>query len=561
MFMPTTTEEMRALGWDRADIVIVSGDTYIDTPCDGAAVIGRVLMDAGYRVGIIAQPDVAGGGDISRLGEPLLFWGVTAGSVDSLVSNYTSSGKRRAQDDLTPGGRNNRRPDRACIVYANLIRRHFRNTVPIVLGGIEASLRRVAHYDFRDDAVRRSLLFDAKADVLIYGMGERAVLDLAGRLKRGEDWRSVRGICHIAGSAPPEYAALPSYETVAHDRSEFIRMSELFFHNSDPIAGRGMVQKHGDRFLVHNRPAAPLAPAELDRVHELPFELDAHPYYKKMGRVKALDTVRFSITTHRGCFGGCNFCSISAHQGAGIVSRSEESILREARRMAKHASFAGTIADIGGPTANMYGMYCAKMARKGACTERRCLAPRSCKSMGISHKRVIGLLRRIRRVPGVRHAFVASGIRHDLVMADKEHGGEYLSEIAHHHVSGQLKVAPEHSDGRVLALMGKPPVASLLAFRELFTQLSRKFGKRQYLTYYLIAAHPGCNLQDMRALAQFTRKELHLTPEQVQIFTPLPSTWSTVMYYTGIDPFTGEKIFVERDMREKEKQKKALTGE
>ncbi|HQL81301.1 MAG TPA: YgiQ family radical SAM protein, partial [Spirochaetota bacterium] len=459
-----------------------------------------------------------------------------------------------------PGGRNMRRPDRACIVYANMIRRHFRNTAPIVLGGVEASLRRVAHYDFRDDAVRRSVLFDAKADILVYGMGERAVLELADRLKKGEDWRGMRGICYIAGSAPPGFVSLPPYETAARDKREFIRMSELFFCNNDPAAVKGMSQKHGDRFLVHNRPALPLSSHELDRVHELPFELDVHPYYKKMGRVKALDTVRFSITTHRGCFGGCNFCSIAAHQGAGIVSRSEESVVREARRMTAHASFGGTIADVGGPTANMYGMSCKKMARRGACPDRRCLAPRPCASMQISHRRATGLLRRIRKVPGVNHAFVASGIRHDLVMADGEHGKEYLSEIAHYHVSGQLKVAPEHSDGRVLALMSKPAVDSLIRFRNLFNQLSRKFNKRQYLTYYLIAAHPGCNLQDMRALAQFTRKELHLAPEQVQIFTPLPSTWSTVMYYTGIDPFTGEYIFVERDMREKEKQKRALTG-
>jgi uncharacterized radical SAM protein YgiQ len=561
MFIPTTAEEARSLGWERLDIILVSGDTYIDTTCDGAAVIGHVLMDAGYRVGIIAQPGIAGGGDISRLGEPLLFWGVTAGSVDSLVSNYTATGKRRSQDDLTPGGRNTRRPDRACIAYTNLIRRNFRNTVPIVLGGVEASLRRVAHYDFRDDAVRRSVLFDAKADILVYGMGERAVLDLADRLKKGEDWRPVRGICYIAGTAPESFIHLPAYETAGHDRDEFIRMTELFFRNSDPAAGKGMVQEHGDRFLVHNRPAAPLTPAELDRVHEMPYELDAHPVYKKMGRVRALDTVRFSITTHRGCFGGCNFCSIAAHQGAGIVSRSEDSIVREAKRLTRHAAFNGTIADIGGPTANMYGMHCVKMTRRGTCEDHRCLAPRVCKSMGVSHKRVIGLLRRIRRVPGVKHAFVASGIRHDLVMADREHGREYLSEIAHYHVSGQLKVAPEHSDGRVLALMGKPSVDSLIAFKNMFMQLSRKFGRRQYLTYYLIAAHPGCNLQDMRALAQFTRKELHLTPEQVQIFTPLPSTWSTVMYYTGIDPFTGDNIFVERDRNNKEKQKRALTRE
>lgn len=558
MFIPTTMEEAGALGWDRFDIILITGDTYIDSPYLGTAVIGRVLMDAGYRVGIIAQPDTGSAADITRLGEPRLFWGVSSGSVDSLVSNYTATGKRRLQDDLTPGGKNTRRPDRAVIVYTNLIRQHFKDTVPIVIGGIEASLRRVAHYDFRDDKIRRSLLFDAKADILAYGMAERTVTELAACLKSGKDFHGVRGLCYIAGYTISDYIKLPSFESVSQDKNEFMKMSRVFFGNCDPLSARGMVQKHGDRYLVHNPPAVPLSSEELDHVYELPYERDVHPYYKKTGSVRALDTIRFSITTHRGCFGGCNFCSIAVHQGSEIVSRSEESVIREAKSFTKHPAFRGIIADIGGPTANMYGMLCKHMARKGICADRRCLGEYVCRVMSISHKSQISLLRKIRRVPGVRKAFVASGIRHDLVMADTVAGEEYLSEIVKHHISGQLKIAPEHCVDRVLDLMGKPSADVLLAFRDLFVRLNRQQRKKQFLTYYLIAAHPGSTLNHMKALRSFVQRELHLEPEQVQIFTPLPSTWSTVMYYTGRDPFDGRDIFVERNNAEKEKQKRAL---
>ncbi len=558
MFIPTTMEEVKALGWERLDVILVTGDTYIDSPYMGIAVIGHVLMDAGYRVGIIAQPDIRDGRDIARLGEPALFWGVSSGSVDSLVSNYTASGKKRTHDDLTPGGRNVRRPDRAVIVYVNLIRHHYKDTVPIVIGGIEASLRRIAHYDFRDNGVRRSLLFDAKADILVYGMGERAVLELAGRLKENKDHRGTRGICYIAAAAVPGYIELPSFERAARDHGAFITMSRLFFANGDPAGGSGMAQKHGDRYLIHNPPAVPLTSEELDRVYEHEYERDLHPYYKSMGEARALDTIRFSITTHRGCFGGCNFCSIAVHQGRFIVSRSEASIIREAKRFVADPAFRGIIADIGGPTANMYGMGCRMRAGKGPCTDRQCLGDYVCRSMSVSHKSQVALLRKIRKIHGVRKAFVASGMRHDLVMADRDAGEEYLSEIVRHHVSGQLKVAPEHCVQRVLDLMGKPSVDSLLAFRDLFNRLNRQHGKRQYLTYYLIAAHPGSTLDDMKHLRGFMRQELHIDPEQVQIFTPLPSTWSAVMYYTGRNPFTGKPVFVEKNSAEREKQKKAL---
>ncbi|TFH40392.1 MAG: YgiQ family radical SAM protein [Chrysiogenales bacterium] len=463
------------------------------------------------------------------------------------------------RDDLTPGGRNIRRPDRALIVYTNLIRRHYKETVPIVLGGIEASQRRVAHYDYWDDSIRRSVIFDAKADILIYGMGEHAILELAGHLRAGKDYRGTRGICYISSEMPDVCIELPSFEGVAADRRKFVDMSRVFFRNVDSVSGRCLSQKHGNRYLVHTPPAAPLTSEELDRIYELDYERDLHPFYKKMGEVRAIDTVRFSITTHRGCFGGCTFCSISTHQGSALISRSEASILREAKGLSRYRHFRGVISDIGGPTANMYGMLCRRMAGKGVCDDRRCLTPHICRGMSVSHRSQISLLRKIRKIPGIRKAFIASGIRHDLVMADRDAGEEYLSEIVRHHVSGQLKIAPEHCVDRVLDLMGKPSTDSLLSFRDLFARLNTQARKRQFLTYYLIAAHPGCTMRDMSALRKFLRAELHIVPEQVQIFTPLPSTWSAVMYHAGMDPFSGEYIFVEKNIREKEKQKRAVT--
>lgn len=558
MFIPTTMEEARERGWDRVDVVLVSGDAYIDAPSMGVSVIGQVLIAAGYRVGIIAQPDTRDDRDIARLGEPLLFWGVSAGSVDSLISNYTASGKRRNQDDLTPGGKNNRRPDRAVIAYTNLIRRYFKKTVPVVLGGIEASMRRVAHYDFWDNAIRRSVLFDAKADILVYGMAERAVVELAGLLKAERHYRNLRGICRIADTRPEESVELPSFESVREDTREFEKMHRLFYVHGDASRGKTLAQKHGDRYLVINPPAPDITSEELDRVHELPYERAVHPLCAARGEVRAIDTIRFSITTHRGCFGECNFCAIAVHQGCAVISRSEASIIREARDMTRHRAFRGIISDVGGATANMYGMRCSTMARKGPCVDKHCCYPHTCRGMSVSHKSLISLLAKIRKVPGVRKAFVASGIRHDLVLADREAGELYLSDIVKHHVSGQLKIAPEHCVDHVLDLMGKPDADSLIAFRDLFDRLNRQHRKKQFLTYYLVAAHPGSTQRDMLALKKFVLRELQLIPEQVQIFTPSPLTWSTLMYYTGRDPFTGEDIFVERDPRRREAQKRAL---
>jgi len=559
MFIPATRAEMEALGWDRPDVVLVTGDSYIDHPSMGISVIGHVLMDAGFRVGIVAQPDTGSKDDIARFGEPRLFWGVSAGSIDSMVANHTPSFKHRKSDDYTPGGRNDRRPDRAAIAYTNLIRRFFKDTVPIVLGGIEASLRRVAHYDFWSNSIRRSILFDAKADAIVYGMGEQAVLELAERLSSGRDFSDVRGVCRIAGEKPASCIELSSFEEVAADRKAFMEMFRLFCEHS---AGGDtpLCQRHGDRWLVQNPPQPALTTAELDQVHALDYERDLHPFHRQQGDVRALDTIRFSITTHRGCFGGCNFCSIAVHQGRGVVSRSMGSIVEEARRLTRHPEFRGVIPDVGGPTANMYGYTCGRKGAPFSCRDRQCLRPGVCSTLKTGHRAQIELLSELRRIPGVKHVFVASGIRHDLVMADTESGERYLKEIVEHHVSGQMKIAPEHTVTRVLDLMGKAGAGCLVGFKDLFFKLSRASGKRQFLTYYLMAAHPGCTLEDMRRLKEFATRELRTNPEQVQIFTPLPSTWSAVMYATGMDPATGAEIFVERDRKGREDQKEVLTA-
>ena len=560
MFLPTTAAELRTLGWDALDVILVTGDAYIDSPFVGVAVIGHVLLDAGYRVGVIAQPDTASGKDIERLGEPTLFWGVTGGCIDSMVANYTASGRKRRQDDNTPGGQNDRRPDRATIVYSNLIRRHFKATRPIVLGGIEASLRRIAHYDYWSNRIRKSVLFDAKADYLLYGMADRSVVELAGALRAGADPRAIRGLCYISAVPPPDGEALPSYGDVANDKDAFTRMFHAFYANNDPVTATPLAQKQDTRYLVQNLPAPPLSGPALDAVHDLPYERAVHPFDAGRGEVRALETIRFSIATHRGCYGECHFCSIAVHQGRTVTWRSARSILAEARTIAALPGFKGVILDVGGPTANMYGFECARKATQGACRDRHCLRPEVCPGLRVNHAKALALLRQLRQVPGVRHVFVASGLRHDLILADDENGMAYLRELVRHHVSGQLKIAPEHSEDAVLEKMGKPGKAALLAFRDLFNRLTREEGKNQFLTYYIIAAHPGCTQDDMARFRAFAARELHTQPEQVQIFTPTPSTYSTLMYWTGRDPFTNEPCFVERTGRGREKQKAMVSG-
>jgi uncharacterized radical SAM protein YgiQ len=475
--------------------------------------------------------------------------------VDSLVANYTATRKWRKSDDYTPGGVNNRRPDRAVIVYSNLIRKYFKETRPVVIGGIEASLRRISHYDYWSNSVLRSILFDARADILIYGMGERAVFSVSQKLKAGLPIDDIPGLCYISRTAPPKFIALPAHADVKADKKLFARMFVDFYNNNDPLTARGLYQKQDTRYLVQNPPAPLLDQMELDALYDLEFEHAQHPFYAKKGRVKALDTIKFSITTHRGCHGECNFCAIAVHQGRTVSWRSEASILREARAMIARSDFKGIIHDLGGPTANMYGYECEKKLKRGSCPDKRCLFPEICRHMPVNHRPQTTLLKKIGGLPGIRKAFVASGIRYDLIMADATGGEEFLKQLVSRHVSGQMKVAPEHMDDNVLNLMGKPANKMLVDFKGKFDRFSKYAQKKQFLTYYFIAAHPGCTMKNMRHLAGFARSRLKLNPEQVQIFTPTPSTFSTLMYYTGIDPFSGKQVFVEKNIQGKSAQK------
>ncbi len=560
MFLPTTIAERKKLGWDHFDIILVTGDAYIDSPFIGVAIIGKLLVDAGFKVGVIAQPDIESEVDIARLGEPALFWGVTGGSIDSMVANRTAANKKRRKDDYTPGGLNDRRPDRAAIVYSNLIRRFFKSTSPIVLGGIEASLRRIAHYDFWSNSVRRSILFDAKADYLLFGMAERAVVELARKLKEGKGPTDIRGLSYISKNFPDGALKLPSYEESVKDKDAFARMFKLFYDNNDPLSAKRLVQAHGTRYLVQNPPALALSTDELDRIHDLDYERDAHPECLKDGKVRALDTIRFSISTHRGCYGECSFCAIGVHQGRLVTSRSKASIIKEAREFTRHPLFKGRIDDVGGPTANMYGFECEKKEREGTCAKINCVMPKPCKHLPIDHGPQIELLRELREVKGVKKVVVASGLRYDMILADKKEGLRYLRELVEHHVSGQMKIAPEHSEDSVLELMQKPGTGPLIKFRELFYKFTKEAGLDQYLTYYLIAAHPGSTLDDMKRLRRFCQGKLKNLPEQVQLFTPTPSTYSTLIYWTGKDPFTGHDVFVERTSKGREAQKSVITG-
>ncbi len=558
-FLPTTREEMDALGWQQCDVILVTGDAYIDSPYMGVAAVGRMLESWGYKVGVIGQPDITSDVDITRLGEPRLYWGVSGGSVDSMVSNYTATKKFRNSDDYTPGGKNTKRPDRAVLVYCNLIRRFYKNTVPLVLGGIEASLRRITHYDYWSNKLRKPILFDSKADILIYGMGEIAIEQLTKALDEGRDYKDIRGVSYIAKEPTYEYHQLPSHAACLQDKEKYIDLFDCFYDNNDPISANGLCQEVDGRFLIQNPPCDYLNEDEMDAIAALPFTRELHPYYAKDGKVKCLETIKFSISTHQGCWGECNFCAIGVHQGRTIRTRSEKSILQEAEDFTKYKDFKGIISDVGGPTANMYGYECDKKLKKGTCDHIRCVdAERLCKVMHVDHSRNINLLRRIRDIPGVRKAFVASGVRYDFITADKKHGYSYLKEMVKHHISGQMKVAPEHTEQRVLELMGKPGKQTLVDFKKMYDRLNKEEGKKQFLTYYLIAAHPGCEEKDMHSLKQFTTHELKMNPEQAQVFTPTPSTYSAVMYYTELDPKTRKKIFVEKDTRRKEKQKEIV---
>ena len=560
-FLPTTKEEMNALGWKQCDVILVSADAYIDSPFIGVAVVGRMLERLGYKVGIIGQPDIKSDKDIKRLGEPRLYWGISGGSVDSMVSNYTATKKFRNSDDYTPGGKNNKRPDRAVSVYCNLVRRYFKDTAPLVLGGIEASLRRVTHYDYWQNKLKKPILFDSKADILVYGMGEIAIEQLTHALDSGNDYKEIRGICYISKEPNYEFIQLPSHQECLDNKEKYIDLFDSFYDNNDPISANGLCQKIDTRYLIQNPPCDYLTEDEMDANSNLPYTRELHPYYAKEGKVKCLETIKFSVMTHHGCWGECNFCAIGVHQGRTIRTRSEDNIIEEVKDFNRYEDYKGIISDVGGPTANMYGYECNKKLKLGTCDEQRCVdADRLCKSMKVDHSRNINLLKRVRGVDGVRKAFVASGVRYDLINADKKHGYSYLKEMVKHHISGQMKVAPEHTQQRVLELMGKPGKDELVKFKKLYDKLNKEEGKNQFLTYYLIAAHPGCEEKDMHELKRFTKDELKMNPEQAQVFTPTPGTYSSVMYYTEMDPKTRKKIYVEKDTKRKEKQKQIVVN-
>jgi len=544
-FLPMSPQEGKKLGIDQFDVILVTGDAYVDHPSFGTALIGRVLWDAGFSVGIIAQPDWKSVADFTRLGKPRLFFGISSGNVDSMVNNYTPNLKRRSDDVYSAGGVP-KRPDRATIVYTNRIHELFPET-PVVIGGIEASLRRFAHYDYWQDRVRQGIPADAPADLLVFGMAERQIVEIARRLAAGEHIRSIRDIAGTSFTMEvaewrknplPGSVEIPGFIKVSTDKTAYARAFALHYAEQDPVTGRSVVQVHPKTVIVQNPPARPLTTAELDHICELPFSRLAHPSYRQP--VPALEPVRFSVTSHRGCFGACSFCALTHHQGRIIQSRSPESIIREVTAMTVMKGFRGIVQDVGGPTANMYGMRCARWEVSGACRDMHC-SP-ACRTLDTSHRQQCDLLRKLREIPGVKKVFIGSGIRYDLVVADDS---DYLDQICTHHVSGHLKVAPEHIAPRVTAIMNKPGRDVFEQFRSRFSALQKGKEKKQYLLPYFMSGHPGCTMADMVALAEYIRDN-QLYTEQVQDFTPTPMSVSTCMYYTGLNPFTLEPVYVPR---------------
>jgi len=561
-FLPISQQDMADRGWKECDIILVTGDAYVDHASYGAALIGRVLEDAGYKVGIIAQPDWKTSADFLALGRPRLFFGITAGNLDSMVSNYTASKKPRRIDDYSPVGRSGLRPNRATIVYTSKIKGLFPG-IPVVLGGVEASLRRLAHFDYWAEDVRRSILVDAKADILVYGMGERPIVEIARRARNGEDLKKikdVRGTVILRKDLEDfeDAVTLPSYEEVSADKDKFNEAFKLAYWEGDPVRGRPVAQKHGDRFVVQLAPAFPLTTPELDHVYQLPFTRAWHPVYDLpagRGGVPGFETVRFSITAHRGCAGECNFCSLFAHQGRMIQSRSKDSILKEVRTIADLKEFKGTITDIGGPTANLYDATCDQWDTAGACKNRQCMMPSKCKNLKLGYEKSMQLWKEVLAVPKVKHLFIQSGLRYDLLV-EKE-SDAYLEALCKDHVSGQLKVAPEHASDAVLRLMNKPPFKVYERFAERFKAMNRKAGKEQYLVNYFVSAHPGCTDGDAKEFAAYlSSKRMH--PEQVQDFMPLPMTLSTCMYYTGKHPMTGEPVVTAKTHKERQFQRELV---
>ncbi|HIV23515.1 MAG TPA: YgiQ family radical SAM protein [Candidatus Merdiplasma excrementigallinarum] len=555
-FLPISREDMEKQGIEKLDFVYVIGDAYVDHPSFGHAIISRLLQDRGYTVGIISQPDWKNPESIGILGEPRLAFLVSAGNMDSMVNHYAVSRKHRQRDAYTPGGVMGRRPDRAVMVYCNLIRQTYKHT-PIIAGGIEASLRRLAHYDYWSDSLRRSLLMDCGADLISYGMGERSILEIAQALDGGID---VKDITYVAGTCFKtkqietvyDCEMLPSYEEIREDKKRFAESFYRQYCSTDPFSGKRLAERYGTVYVVQNPPAKPLSTREMDEVYGLPYCRTWHPSYDKEGGVPALSEVKFSLVSNRGCFGGCSFCALTFHQGRIVQTRSHESILREAGLMTEEKDFKGYIHDVGGPTANFRQPSCQKQLTEGVCRNRQCLFPAPCRNLTVSHKDYVSLLRKLRKLPGVKKVFIRSGIRFDYVMADPD--DEFLRELVKYHVSGQLKVAPEHVSGRVLEKMGKPAHSVYEAFVKKYKAVNRDCGMEQYLVPYLMSSHPGCTMKEAVELAEYLRDLGHM-PEQVQDFYPTPSTISTCMYYTGLDPRTMEPVYVPKNPHEKALQR------
>lgn len=556
-FLPLCRKDMEARGWEQVDFVYVIGDAYVDHPSFGHAIISRLLEAHGYRVGMISQPDWKDEKSIAVYGEPRLGFLVSAGNMDSMVNHYSVSRKRRPADAYTAGGVMGKRPDYAAVVYGNLIRRTYKDT-PVILGGIEASLRRMAHYDYWSDKLKRSILLDSGADIISYGMGERSILEIAEALDSGiavQDLTYIDGTVVKVKNLDSVYDAilLPSYEELKADKRKYAKSFYTQYCNTDPFSGKRLAEPYqGHLYVVQNPPAKPLTQMEMDDVYGLPYRYTYHPSYESLGGVPAIEEVRFSLTSSRGCFGGCNFCALTFHQGRIIQSRSKESLLAEAKKMTKQKDFKGYIHDVGGPTANFRSPSCEKQNKVGVCPKKQCLFPKPCKNLRVDHREYVELLQSLRKLPGVKKVFIRSGIRFDYVLADKDQ--TFLKELCSFHVSGQLKVAPEHVSDAVLELMGKPENKVYKDFVKQFTKMNERLGKKQYLVPYLMSSHPGSTWKEAVELAQFCR-DMGYMPEQVQDFYPTPSTISTCMYYTGLDPRTEKPVYVPKNPHEKAMQR------
>ncbi|MCB6615512.1 YgiQ family radical SAM protein [Ruminococcus sp. 210702-SL.1.03] len=558
-FMPISKEDMRERGIDQLDFVYILGDAYVDHPSFGAAIITRLLEHHGYTVGVIAQPNWKDPKSVLRLGLPKLAWLVSAGNIDSMVAHYTVAKRPRADDAYSAGGRNGKRPDRAATVYCNLCR-NAAPEIPVLCGGLEVSLRRFAHYDYWSNTVMPSVLADTRADLLMYGMGEHSMIEIADRLAAGEDVktiRDVRGTCYLCDPRETPYGAVqcPSFKEVSENKELYAKSCRIQYDQQDEVYGKTIIQRHGDKMLVQNPPALSLTTAELDEVYSLPYERAYHPCYEKEGGVPSIEEVRFSVTHNRGCFGFCNFCSIALHQGRRVTVRSEESVLEEARKLTEMEGFKGYIHDVGGPTANFRGPSCEKQLKYGLCKGKKCLAPSPCKNLHVDHTEYLHILREMRKIPKIKKVFIRSGIRYDYLIEDKDEA--FMRELIEYHISGQLKVAPEHCSAAVLDKMGKPHIEAYKRFQKKFYEITGQKGKEQYLVPYLMSSHPGSALKDAVELAMFL-KENHIHPEQVQDFYPTPGTLSTCMFYTGFDPYTLEPVYVAKKPEEKAMQRVLL---